>query len=238
MNRNNNNNNNKNRRPRRLKRNNNNNNDRRISNGLINSMIRSPFPATCMVKATQSFPVRLFSALNAWAVIDIRANDVFDPAGTGFSPPGVSTLLTVYRLFKVHRAKCRLNLTNEETTTPLNAAMMFNDTQPSTIVNSLDTANLYSATQFGTGPRLCSGNSGQDRITCFLDMDMGNILGDPRQYYGGAAYSGSDAASPTQTLWLGLIAFATDASLMFPSGLSGTLTIEYTVKFFSLRITP
>lgn len=234
---NNNNNKNKNRRPRRFRRNNN-RNDRKISNGLINSMIRSPFPPTMMKQATQTFPVRLFSALNAWAVIDIRANDVFDPAGTGFSPPGVSTLLTVYRLFKVHRAKCRLNLSNEETTTPLNAAMFFNDTQPSTIVNSLDTANLYSGSQFATGARLLSGSSGQDRLTCFLDMDMGTILGDPPQYYGGAGYSGTDAASPTQTLWLGLIAYAADASVMFPSGLSGTLTIEYTVKFFSLRITP
>lgn len=196
----------------------------------------SPYPSTWVSKNTITIPLELFSGVNAWATVDFRSNDVRDPFAGGVAANGYSFFSQVYRLFRVTHVEVHFRAVNLETVTPINFYLMFNDTQPSTLITSWAAAIGYSSQGFSSGPMIVGGSNGNNMSQVrTYKVANGDILGNSLNFYAAANYAGTDVAAPTQLLWGAFVAYAYDASVTFADGLAVNVDIIFTTEYSSMR---
>lgn len=196
----------------------------------------SPYPAEVISRCTYISAVELFSGVNAYAVKEFAINNirVVDPSLTD-SAYGYSFYSQIYRIFRVTHCEVKFTVANNDGV-PISCAFIANDTQPSTLVTSYDAARRLSGSGFTTGPSLVGVDTGNSlSAPVRYKVDIGNVVGNPLNYYAGNAYAGSDAASPTQTVWGAFIAYCYDAVTAIPDGLAVQAEFVLTTKFYSLR---
>jgi hypothetical protein len=192
-------------------------------------------PADIFLKGRISVPFELKSSTNAYATLQFKINDVFDPFATGFSPGGTAWRLQGYRAFRVIKNRIRATICNTETTVPINVAFWFNDTQPATLFTSWSDTINYIEQGFATDSKLISPVSGMDRVGFDFKLHPFDPLGNPLLYFADNGYAGSDSAAPIQTIWGILACWTSDAATFFGSGIHGTIEATFTTHYYSYR---
>lgn len=202
-------------------------------------MKSSPFPQSMIRKLVYNEPEQLLqSGTSTFLVKEWRMSDSWDPDSAlgGGAVAGFNKLAAIYNLFRVEDFKIRINVSNNENTKPISFGLVFRDVRPSTFI--LTAADAQNALEVAptTGPTIVGESSGNSIYRGpWHRISPQAVLGNTISYFGDIDYSGTagpSPASPSQVLWVALIAYIGAGDLT--NGFFLDAYMEFTTRFYSL----
>jgi len=198
---------------------------------------KGPVPDRRREKLTYSYAYLLQTGAAAFLVYDLKQNSVVcDPTLTQ-GPNGVGAILGVtYSQYLVdHINVLPSKVVNNTPGSPVSAYLILSDAQPSTSITTYADALNASGFVHSTSPVQCGETTGNSKavIPGFKNVDPGSIIGNPLQYHSDIAFSGTAAANPSQTVWLGIVIYNVTNATVGTSVLF-SITIEFFIDFYSV----
>lgn len=196
----------------------------------------NPFPVEMVVRSTYASTIELFSGVNAYAVKDLVVNDVRQPdRAVSEDANGYAWYSQVYRAFRVTHCAVFFDIANVDAS-PINVAFVFNDTQPSTLITTWASARQVAGSGITTGGSLVGGITGNSLSRNHrMKIALGDVVGGMIPYLSNTSYAGSDAASPTQSIWGSFIAWSYDGATAIPDGVAVNANFIFTTRYYSMR---
>jgi len=156
-------------------------------------------------------------------------NSVYHPEGTGTDTSnaiGFTELITLYETWQVYGVRIRMMIANEE------AFEVVVTIAPSLSALALTTAPL--ALQLGEMPygrtTTLSRNSGMNRASLRLDVNIGRLVGNRNFYHGTQSWYGGQAVKPANLVYV-YFAVASLTGDNLTNGVTFNFCIDYKVKW-------
>lgn len=197
----------------------------------------TPFPAQMARHMRYLDPIFILkNAAAAFLVREFKVNDLFDPDPLlgGGSVSGYTTLATIYSRNIVTDVAFNVRLVNIEPGVVAGAYVIFRDAQPSLTITSFNSAVSSAEVAPASRPVLLGPSGGQPKGSIVRKkISMSSVLGRPLEYLTDIGYAANINASPPNLIWGALVVFSYTPLTLFPNGITASIEIDYTTKWFS-----
>ncbi len=178
-------------------------------------------------------PTLLLQSANSYIVDEVRINDLYAPYSTQ-TPDYYAPLALMYNHYRVEKIRFKFEIVTNEPSVPVNFGIVCRDGQPSLAVASYANAVNILEAYPTTGSYMLGQTTGMSVFRSkWYEISMSQILGSQLEYEGSASFRGGSATSPTQLLWLGLVAYSRSSASALTNGLFVDLHIEFLAKWYS-----
>lgn len=207
-----------------------------LSEGPGAGKSRGPFLRRLVMRLPYFVNLAIFSGANAYAVKSLVINGAFKPDAAineGFI--GITEWAYQYAVYQVLEARIvKWSVANRETITPVTVAICFSDTDPATLITSWQDARRVGNQLLCADYVQVGGNTGNSvRSGKPYKVDLGKVLGSISKYVGESTYASAFSTNPTQSIWMGVVAFTDDPTVMFGDGVSVDIEMANTTGLFS-----
>lgn len=196
-----------------------------------------PFPSEMVRNLTFTEPAQLFqSSMTDFLVKEWRMTDIWDPDPSigGGTVAGSLSMLGIYLLWQVRKFKFRFNVVNNENTKPISFGFIMRDRQPSldilTLADAQNALEVQPCTKIFTVGETSGMSKYQGR---WQKVDCGHVLGNPIKFRGDIDYAGAGPATPSQVLWIAVVAYIGAGDLT--NGFFMDAQFVFNTKFWSLK---
>jgi len=202
----------------------------------------SPIPLAEIRKLRFTLPEVVLQAAAKFALITVKANDVYSP-NAGFLTAGTVPFFDMmslgYNKFRVEKVSFRFIVTSNEPAIPLDFFMGLSDQLPTpatyaeaqNLVNRPVSTEIYSVGQ----------TTGMSRyMSNWRTLRLSDVIGDPSTFLGDEGYigvAGSVPASPAQLVYLYFVLLS-NTGINLTNGAFVTIEYVYHTKFFSIVSDP
>lgn len=185
--------------------------------------------------------VILQDAVNPFAVLNIVANDIYNPlsayaaAGTINGFPALSA---IYSLWRVNKISWSYKVVCNEPARSLDFGMRVSDTlpAPTTYLQARNLLGVEPSTPINTVGET-QGSSKFESPRKPYSIRIGTVLGNPVTYESSTTYAGRGApapASPANLLYLTFVLLSDNVGVSLTNGAFITIDVTYHVEWFSI----
>lgn len=191
-----------------------------------------PFPQEEMIN--YRFYERLAVQGSAsFVVVDYRVNSVWQPRSATGTSSGYVGSSARYASYRVENFKLTINVAADESTLNVAFGVIFNDTQPSTIITTYqqaETAITSPMSYFRGTVGIVSGMS--IYRSPGLSINPGAIVGNPLMYFSDRDFASPFGSNPNQAVWCSFIAISSGSSSNLTAGITLTWDSEMRTRNF------
>jgi len=177
------------------------------------------------------------AAASPFLVIDFRMNSVWQPrvGGATGTASGYAGSVIRYASNRVFDFRMTTRVTSNEPAISVSFAMIFSDTQPSTVITTYQQALTAFGSTFSYNRGTVGQTTGMSRyVSPSVKMSPGQVVGDLSMVFSDRDFAAPSGANPNQAVWVSFIAISEIVGINLTNGVFLDYDVEMRTLFFSV----